>query len=55
MVISGNLYSLLNEANLRWNFPKLNRKSNSGVDNVDAEAFEENLEENVGQIAIALK
>ena len=45
----------MNEANLRGNFPQLNRKAAPGVDNVDWVAFEENLEENVGQIAIVLK
>ena len=51
----GNLYSLLNEANLRWCFPQLNRKASPGVDGVDWEAFEDNLEENVGRIASDLK
>jgi len=51
----GNLYSLLNETNLRWCFPQLNRKAAPGVDNVDWKTFEENLEENVGVIAQDLK
>jgi retron-type reverse transcriptase len=51
----GNLYSLLNETNLRWCFPQLNRKAAPGVDSVDWKTFEENLEENVGVIAQDLK
>jgi retron-type reverse transcriptase len=51
----GNLYSLLSEANLRWCFPQLNRKAAPGVDRVDWEAFGENLEANVSQIARDLK
>jgi len=51
----GNLYSLLNESNLRWCFPQLNRKAASGVDRIDWETFEESLEANIGQIAISLK
>jgi RNA-directed DNA polymerase len=51
----GNLYSLLNEMNLRWCFPQLNRKAEPGVDSIDWKTFEENLEENVGVIAQDLK
>lgn len=51
----GNLYGLLNEANLRWCFPLLNRKAAPGVDRIDWNAFEEDLETNIGQIATALK
>jgi RNA-directed DNA polymerase len=51
----GNLYSLLNEKNLNWCFPQLNRKAAPGVDAVDWTAFEANLQENVSQLAIALK
>jgi group II intron reverse transcriptase/maturase len=51
----GNLYSLLNEANLRWCFPQLNRKASPGVDHVDFEAFEEGLEANISRIALELK
>jgi len=51
----GNLYSLLNEANLRWCFPQLNQKAAPGVDPIDWHSFEEDLEANVGQIATALK
>ena len=51
----GNLYSLLNEANLRWCFPQLNKKAAPGVDRVDWDAFGEKLECNVGRIAQDLK
>ena len=51
----GNLYSLLNEANLRWCFPQMNRKAAPGVDGIDWQDFEETLEENVGSIALALR
>ena len=40
----GNLYSLLNEANLRWCFPQLNRKAAPGVDGIDWKAFEAELD-----------
>ena len=51
----GNLYSLLTEANLRCCFPQLNRKAVPGVDRVDWYAFGEEMEENVGRIALDLK
>ncbi len=51
----GNLYSLLNEENLRWCFPQLNRKAAPGVDAVDYDTFEADLYENVGQIVGDLK
>jgi RNA-directed DNA polymerase len=51
----GNLYSLLNEANLHWCFPQLNRKAAPGVDAVDWSAFEANLGDNIGQLADNLK
>jgi len=51
----GNLYSLLNKANLRGCFPQLNKKAAPGVDRVDWDAFGENLERNVEQIAQDLK
>ncbi len=51
----GNLYGLLNEENLCWCFPKLNRKASPGVDSVDYEAFGENLDENIDQIVNDLK
>ncbi len=51
----GNLYSLLNEANLRWCFPQLNRKAAPGVDAVDYETYENNLEANISNLAEELK
>lgn len=51
----GNLYSLLNEENLTWCFPQLNRKAAPGVDAVDWTAFEADLHENVSRLATALK
>jgi len=51
----GNLYSLLNEANLRWCFTKLNRKAAPGVDAVDYETFEAELDDNISQIVDDLK
>lgn len=51
----GNLYSLLNEENLRWCFPKINKKAAPGVDSVDYKEFESNLDENVRKIATELK
>jgi group II intron reverse transcriptase/maturase len=51
----GNLYSLLNEANLRWCFPQLNRKAAPGVDGVDYETFEAKLDENIVRIGDDLK
>ena len=51
----GNLYSLLNEANLRWCFPQLNRKAAPGVDGIDWQVFGENLDGNIEDIALALR
>ena len=51
----GNLYSLLNEENLRWCFTQLNKKSAPGVDAVDYAKFETDLENNIGQICKDLK
>jgi group II intron reverse transcriptase/maturase len=51
----GNLYSLLNEKNLTWCFPQLNRKAAPGVDAVDWTAFDADLRGNVSQLATALK
>ena len=51
----GNLYSLLNETNLRWCFPQLNRKAAPGVDAIDWTAFEGDLEENVSRIVTDLR
>jgi len=51
----GNLFSLLNEENLSWCFPQLNRKAAPGVDEVDYKTFEANLDENIIQIVKDLK
>ena len=51
----GNLYSLLNEANLHWCFSQMNRKAAPGIDGMDWQCFEENLLENVGELATSLK
>lgn len=51
----GNLYSLLNESNLRWCYEQLNRKSAPGVDGVDWEEFGIDLDDNVSRITGALK
>jgi group II intron reverse transcriptase/maturase len=51
----GNLYSLLNEANLHWCFPQLNRRAAPGVDGLDWAAFEADLDGNVRQIATSLR
>jgi len=50
-----NLYSLLNEANLRWSFSQLNRKAAPGVDAVDYETYESNLEANISNMVKELK
>jgi group II intron reverse transcriptase/maturase len=42
-----NLSNLLTEENLRWCFPQMNRKAAPGVDAVDFETFEENLDDNI--------
>jgi RNA-directed DNA polymerase len=51
----GNLYSLLNEANLHWCFPQLNRKAAPGVDAVDCATFEAKLDENISHLVSDLK
>ena len=51
----GNLYSLLKGDNLRWCFPQLNRKAAAGVDALDYQDFEANLDENISLIASDLK
>jgi len=51
----GNLYSLLNEANLRWCFPQLNRKAAPGVDAVDYGTFEAGLDGNISRMVDDLK
>jgi len=51
----GNLFSLLNEENLKWCFPQLNRKAAPGVDAVDYAAFEADLDDNIARIVSDLK
>lgn len=51
----GNLYSLLNESNLKWCFTQLNKRSAPGVDAVDYGTYEANLEENIGDMVEDLK
>ena len=51
----GNIYSLLNEGNLIWCFPRMNRKAAPGVDAVDWPAFEADLAGNVSNLATSLK
>lgn len=51
----GNLYSLLNESNLKWCFTQLNKHSAPGVDAVDYGTYEANLEENIGDMVEDLK
>jgi RNA-directed DNA polymerase len=51
----GNLYSLLNEENLKWSFSRINKKAAPGVDSVDYEEFKSNLDENVRNIVRELK
>ena len=51
----GNLYSLLNERNLKWSFPQLNRKAAPGIDDVDYKEFKSNLDENIRNIVMDLK
>jgi group II intron reverse transcriptase/maturase len=51
----GNMYGLLNEENLRWCFPRINKKAAPGVDSVDYEEFESNLDENIKKIVNELK
>jgi len=51
----GNLYSLLNEENLKWCFPQLNRKAAPGIDAVDYETYRANLSDNTAKIVDELK
>jgi len=51
----GNLCNLLTEDNLRWCFPKLNRKAAPGIDAVDYTVFEADLDENIAQVVGDLK
>jgi group II intron reverse transcriptase/maturase len=51
----GNLYSLLNEGNLKWSFQRINKKAAPGVDSVDYKEFESSLDENISEIVRELK
>jgi len=51
----GNLYSLLNEKNLAWCFPQMNRKAAPGVDAVDWSAYGTDLAGNVSSLVTSLK
>ena len=51
----GNLYSLLNEENLAWCFPQMNRKAAPGVDAVDWSAYGTDLAGNVSSLVTSLK
>ena len=45
----------MNEANLRWCFSQLNRKAAPGVDAVDYETYENNLEANISNMVEELR
>lgn len=51
----GGLYSLLNGANLRWCFGRMNRNAAPGVDAVDWQEYAAALDENVDQLVDDLK
>jgi RNA-directed DNA polymerase len=51
----GNLYSLLNERNLHWCFPQMNRKASPGVDAVDYETYKSELDSNISRTVSELK
>jgi group II intron reverse transcriptase/maturase len=51
----GNLYSLLNEQNLKACFFELNRKASPGVDGVDWQGYKAGLDKNVGELVEALR
>ena len=51
----GNLYSLINEANLHWCFYQLNQKSAPGIDGVDWKRFGADLSGNIDAITASLK
>lgn len=51
----GNLYSLLNEANLHWCFYQLNRQSAPGIDGEDWNAYEVDLTGNISTLVQSLK
>jgi len=51
----GNLHSMLNETNLHWCFPQMNRKASPGVDAVDYEEYKSELDSNISRTVIELK
>lgn len=51
----GGLYSLLNEANLKWAFGNLNKAAAPGVDNVTYKEYEKNLDANIKELTERLK
>jgi RNA-directed DNA polymerase len=51
----GNLYSMLNETNLHWCFPQMNRKASPGIDAVDYEEYESELDSNITRTVSELK
>jgi len=51
----GNLYGLLNEANLKWCFNRLKRGAAPGVDEVDWHEYEKELDANIHKLVERLK
>lgn len=51
----GNLYSLLNEANLKWCLSQMNKKASPGVDAVSYQAYNANRDKNVQRVVRELK
>jgi len=51
----GNLYGLLNEKNLHWCLPQLNKKASCGVDRISWQEFKENATDNIRALVNALK
>ena len=51
----GNLYSLLNEENLKWCFPRINKKAAPGVDSLDYKEFKSKLDDHIKKIVKELK
>jgi len=50
----GNLYSLLNEENLSWCFKQMNRNAAPGLDGIDYNAYEKDLDANINQLVDSL-
>ena len=51
----GNLYSLLNEVNLKWCLSQMNKKASPGVDAVNYQAYNVNRDENIQRVVCELK